>query len=137
MDKSSFIGLLVGIGGIVAGLLLEGGKISQVVQPTAAIIVFGGTFGAVLLQFPMPVVAAAFRRLVQVFFERRQDPQRIVDQLIFFADKARRNGMVSLDADLTRVPEGFMRKSLMLAVDGTDPQELRKMMQLEIDNQTE
>ncbi len=56
MDKSSFIGLLVGIGGIVTGLLLEGGKISQVVQPTAAIIVFGGTLGAVLLQFPMPVV---------------------------------------------------------------------------------
>jgi chemotaxis protein MotA len=137
MDKSSFLGLLVGIGGIVTGLLLEGGKISQVVQPTAAIIVFGGTLGAVLLQFPMPVVAAAFRRLVQVFFEHRQDPQGIVNQLIFFADKARRNGMVSLDADLTRVPEGFLKKSLMLAVDGTEPQELRKMMQLEIDNQTE
>jgi chemotaxis protein MotA len=137
MDKSSFIGLLVGVGGIVTGLLLEGGKISQVVQPTAAIIVFGGTLGAVLLQFPMPVVTAAFRRLVQVFFEPRQDPQRIVNQLIFFADKARRNGMVSLDADLTHVPDGFMKKSLMLAVDGTEPQELRKMMQLEIDNQTE
>ena len=65
------------------------------------------------------------------------DPQQVVHQLIFFADKARRNGMVSLDADLTRVPDGFLKKSLMLAVDGTEPQELRKMMQLEIDNQTE
>ena len=57
MDKSSFIGLIVGVGGIIAGLLLEGGKISQILQPTAAMIVFGGTLGAVLLQFPLPVVA--------------------------------------------------------------------------------
>ena len=70
MDKSSFAGLLIGIGGIVAGLLLEGGKLAQVLQPTAAIIVFGGTLGAVLLQYPMPVVGAAFRRLIQVFFAR-------------------------------------------------------------------
>lgn len=137
MDKSSFIGLLVGIGGIVAGLLLEGGKLSQVLQPTAAIIVFGGTMGAVLLQFPMTVVTAAFRRLIQVFFQRRYEPQQIVHQLILFADKARRHGMVSLDSDLSDLHDPFMKKSLMLAVDGTEPQELRKMMQLEIDNQTE
>ena len=70
MDKSSFLGLIVGVGGIVAGLLLEGGRLSQVLQPTAAIIVFGGTLGAVLLQFPTPVVTSAFRRLIQVFLSR-------------------------------------------------------------------
>ncbi len=137
MDKSSFIGIVVGIGGIVAGLLLEGGKLSQVLQPTAAIIVFGGTLGAVLLQYPMPVVLSAFRRLIQVFFEQKRQPQDIVQQLVAFADKARRNGMISLDAELPDVSDAFMQKSLMLAVDGTEPQELRKMMQLEIDNQAE
>ncbi len=137
MDKSSFIGILVGIGGIVAGLLLEGGKLSQVLQPTAAIIVFGGTLGAVLLQYPLSVVGSASLRLVQVFFEHKREPQQIVQQLITFADKARRNGMVSLDADLPQLEDAFMKKSLMLAVDGTEPQELRKMMQLEIDNQSE
>ena len=90
MDKSSFLGILIGIGGITAGLLLEGGKLSQVLQPTAAIIVFGGTLGAVLLQFPLPVVRSAFRRLVQVFFQQRHEPQDIVQQLVSFADKARR-----------------------------------------------
>jgi chemotaxis protein MotA len=137
VDKSSFLGLFVGIGGIVAGLLLEGGKLSQVLQPTAAIIVFGGTLGAVLLQFPTPVVASAFRRLVQVFFEKKRDPQATVQQLVAFANKARRNGMISLDADLPAVQDAFLKKSLMLAVDGTEPQELRKMMQLEIENQAE
>ncbi len=137
MDKSSFAGLIVGLGGITAGLLLEGGKLSQVLQPTAAIIVFGGTLGAVLLQYPMPVVATAFRRLVQVFFEHKLDPQQIVRQLVVFANKARRQGMVSLDTELPGINDPFLKKTLMLAVDGTEPQELRKMMQLEIDNQAE
>jgi len=137
VDKSSFLGLIVGVGGIVGGLLLEGGRLSQVLQPTAAIIVFGGTLGAVLLQFPTPIVASAFRRLIQVFFEPSRDAEEMVQQLVTFADKARRNGMVSLDADLPGVRDPFLRKSLMLAVDGTEPQELRKMMQLEIENQAE
>ena len=137
MDKGSFAGLILGLGGIVVGLLLEGGKLSQVIQPTAAIIVFGGTLGAVLLQYPLPVVASAFRRLVQVFFEPKLDPQLTVEQLVVFANKARRHGMISLDADLPGIADPFLRKSLRLAVDGTEPQELRKMMQMEIENQAE
>ena len=137
MDKSSFFGLFVGLGGVTLGLLLEGGKLSQVLQPTAAIIVFGGTLGAVLLQYPMSVVLSAFRRLIQVFFEPKLDPEQIIRQLVLFANKARRYGMISLDADLPGVQDAFLRRSLMLAVDGTEPQELRKMMQLEIDNQSE
>ncbi len=131
------MGVIVGLGGIVLGLLLEGGKLSQVIQPTAAIIVFGGTLGAVLLQYPMPVVASAFRRLVQVFLERKLDPQQTVRQLVIFANKARRYGMISLDADLPSLSDPFLKRALMLAVDGTEPQELRKTMQLEIDNQAE
>jgi chemotaxis protein MotA len=137
VDKNSFLGLIVGVGGILSGLLLEGGKLSQVLQPTAAIIVFGGTLGAVLLQFPTPLVARAFRQLIHVFLEQTRDPREMVQQLVLFADKARRNGMISLDADLPAVQDPFLKKSLMLAVDGTEPQELRKMMQLEIDNQAE
>jgi chemotaxis protein MotA len=78
VDKSSVLGIVVGLGGIVTGLLLEGGKLSQILQPTAAIIVFGGTLGAVLLQFPTPVVTSAFRRLIQVFLERGRDPNETV-----------------------------------------------------------
>jgi chemotaxis protein MotA len=137
VDKSSFAGLILGLGGIVVGLILEGGKLSQVLQPTAAIIVFGGTIGAVLLQYPLAVVSSAFRRLIQVFFERKLDPQQAIRQLVTFANKARRQGIVSLDADLPSVSDPFLKKSLMLAVDGTEPQELRKMMQLELDNQAE
>jgi hypothetical protein len=67
VDKASVAGLFIGLTGIIGGLLLEGGKISQILQPTAAMIVFGGTAGAVLLQFSLAVVTAALRNLARVF----------------------------------------------------------------------
>ena len=137
MDKSSFAGLTIALGGILLGLLLEGGKLTQVLQPTAAIIVFGGTLGAVMLQFPLRVVLAAFGRLAQVFFDNSQDPQILIAEIVRFAYKARKEGIVSLDTDLQTIQEPFLKKSLMLAVDGTEPQEIRKMMELELDNQSE
>ena len=78
MDKASVSGVLVGVGGITAGLLIEGGNLGQILQPTAAMIVFGGTFGAVLLQYPLPTVMAAFRRLIDVFLEPKLNPGQMV-----------------------------------------------------------
>lgn len=137
MDKATWGGIVIGIGGIVAGLLIEGGKLGQIMQPTAAMIVFGGTLGAVLIQFPLPVVLGAFRRLIHVFFEPKHDALATVKELVSYANKARREGIVSLDSELAKVEDPFLKKSLMLAVDGTEPQELRKMMELEIDNLAE
>lgn len=137
MDKASVGGVLVGIGGITAGLLIEGGSLAQILQPTAGMIVFGGTFGAVLLQFPLPVVLSAFRRLAHVFFEPKLNPGQLITQLVGYANKARKDGIVSLDSETAKIEEPFLKKSLMLAVDGTEPQELRKMMELELDNKAE
>jgi chemotaxis protein MotA len=137
MDKSSFGGVFLAVGGILLGLILEGGKLAQIIQPTAAIIVFGGTMGAVLLQFPLRVVFQAFRRLGQVFFDRSKNPMTMVSEIVGYAHKARKEGMVSLDKELPNIEDPFLKKSLMLAVDGTEPQEIRKMMELELDNQTE
>ncbi len=137
MDKASWGGVVLGLGGIVGGLLLEGGSISQVLQPTAAMIVFGGTAGAVLLQFPLPVVLSASRRLARVFFQSDRNPGEMVQELVRYANRARREGIVSLDSELEKIKEPFLKKSLTLAVDGTEPQELRTMMELELDNQAE
>lgn len=137
MDKSTFGGLLLALGGILAGLLLEGGKVGQVLQPTAAMIVFGGTIGAVLVQFPLKVVVAAAKSLMRVFFEKSTNPTELIHELVRYANKARKDGIVSLDAELPNIQDPFLKKSLMLAVDGTEPQELRKMMELELDNKEE
>lgn len=137
MDKATWTGLLVAIGGIVLGLLLEGGNLGQILQPTAAMIVFGGTLGAVLIQFPLPVVIGSFKRLANVFFETNGEGQHWVTELVGYANKARRDGIVSLDNELESIEQPFLKKSLMLAVDGTEPQELRKMMAMEMTNRAE
>jgi chemotaxis protein MotA len=137
MDKSSFGGVILAIAGILAGLLIEGGNLGQILQPTAALIVFGGTMGAVLLQFPLHTVLAAFRNLTHVFAAppRQHDP--LIRLLVSFANKARRNGVVSLDADLHSIHDPFLKQALMLAVDGTEPTELRKIMRVSMDSTAE
>jgi len=137
LDKASFGGVILALGGMLAGLLLEGGNLGQILQPTAAMIVFGGTLGAVLLQFPLAIILLAFRQLGSVFVNPQRDQQAAIRQLVKYAQKARREGIVSLDAELPQIEDSFLKRSLMLAVDGTEPQELRKMMELELDNQAE
>jgi chemotaxis protein MotA len=114
-------------------LLIEGGNMSQILQPTAAMIVFGGTMGAVLAQFPLPTVLAAFGSLAHVFSAPRKHNDQLVHLLVAFANKARRNGVVSLDSDLQTIHDPFLKQSLMLAVDGTEPAELRKIMRVSLD----
>jgi chemotaxis protein MotA len=137
MDIGTIVGLLVAAGAILLGLILEGGQIGQILQPTAALIVFGGTFGAIMVQFPVGVVVAAFRSLATIFFVPKSNPQGIILEIVTIAHKARREGIVSLDKDLDAIENTFMRKALMLAVDGTEPGELRKMMELELEKQGE
>jgi len=137
VDKASVGGMALAVFGIMAGLLLEGGNLGQVLQPTAAMIVLGGTIGAVMIQFPLSIVLAAFGSLVKVFLERKRDGQAVIHELVGFAQKARKEGIVSLDKDLERIDDPFLKKSLMLAIDGTEPQELRKMMELELQNREE
>src|SRR5580704_12076999 len=110
MDKGSIGGVILAIAGIIAGLLIEGGKISQILQPTAALIVFGGTMGAVLLQFPISTVATAFRSMAHVFVAPRKQNEELVELLVSFANKARRNGVVSLDADLAEISDPFLKQ---------------------------
>jgi len=137
VDKATLGGIALAVGGILAGLLVEGGNVGQILKPTAAMIVLGGTIGAVMVQFPLPIVLAAFGSLVRVVLERKGDAQAVIRQLVGFAQKARKEGIVSLDKDLETVDDPFLKKSLMLAIDGTEPQELRKMMELELQNREE
>jgi chemotaxis protein MotA len=137
MDKASISGALLAISGIVAGLMIEGGSVGQILQPTAALIVFGGTLGAVLLQYPFATVFAAFRSLPQILSRPRELDGKLIPQLVGFANKARRNGVVSLDHDLAAVEDPFLKQALMLAVDGTEPADLRKIMRVSLDSLTE
>jgi chemotaxis protein MotA len=137
MDKGTIVGAVIAMGAILVGLTLEGGKVGQILQPTAALIVFGGTLGAVMVQFPFEVVITAFLSLAIIFFVPKSEPLGVIREIVAIAYKARKEGIVSLDRDLDKVQDPFLRRSLMLAVDGTEPSELRKMMELELEKQGE
>ena len=131
-DLATLGGMALAALGIIGGLLLEKGQIQDVAQGTAALIVLGGTLGAVLVTTPLPVVMRAIRGLKTVFFEQPANSRETIEALIGYATKARKNGIVSLEGDAAEITDQFLRKALNLAVDGTDLQELRKMMELDM-----
>ena len=137
MDIASIGGLALAIIGILAGMMIEGGSIAQITQPTAAMIVVGGTAGAVMLQFPMHIFLAAIKQVAKVFLYKGNNGEAVLQQIVAFANKARKTGIVSLDSELESVTDPFLKQALMLAVDGTEPSEVRKIMQLELDNRSE
>jgi chemotaxis protein MotA len=118
VNRGTFGGICVALTGIAAGLYLDGGKIGQMLQPTAALIVFGGTLGAVMVQFPFSVVTQAALQLREVFSGEVDTASQLIEDLIRYAVRARRHGLVSLDSELELIEDPFLRKSLTLAVDG-------------------
>jgi chemotaxis protein MotA len=132
LDAATWLGLLFATSAIFGGFLHEGGRLGSILQFTAALIVFGGTLGATLVSTPWPQFRAALRRLGSVFFERPQPVSEVLTMILEFAAKARKNGLVALDADLGRIPDPFFRKALALAVDGADLQELQAMLELDV-----
>lgn len=137
MDKSSFGGIGLAVAGIAVGLYLDGGKVGQLVQPTAAMIVFGGTFGAVMVQFPFSVVKQAVGMLQNVFIGRKDPAAQLIEDLTTYSARARRNGLVSLDAELESIADPFLKKAMTLAVDGMRSVDLRQRMEFEMESEAD
>jgi len=131
-DFATIGGIALALAGILGGLVLEKGKVQDIAQGTALMIVMGGTLGAMLVTTPMHTVMRAFRGLGDVFLERTSSAAAVIETLIQFAGRARKNGIVSLELEAAAVEDPFLRKALSLAVDGTDLQDLRKMMETDI-----
>ena len=137
MDKSTLGGISLAVAGIAVGLYLDGGKVAQLLQPTAALIVFGGTLGAVMVQFPFSVVKQAVGQLKAVFIGQKDPAHQLIEDLTRYSVRARRNGLMSLDSELELIEDPFMRKAMTLAVDGTHSPELRQRMEFEMDSEAD
>ncbi len=132
MDFLSIVGLLVAIGSIVLGQLLEGGNIGSILQPTAFLIVIGGTLGAAMLQYPLPVFLRSIRMLPWVLRPPPSDPQGVIRSILQYSDIARRNGLLALEGLIDDIDDPFLRRGLQLLVDGADPAKIRSTMEHEI-----
>src|SRR5215831_14945403 len=99
MDSATLLGLLIAFAGILVGQAIEGGSIVQILQPTAAMIVFGGTLGATMIGFPLSVFKRAVADLVNLVKEHDAKPNAVIDEIVKFTNKARREGIIALEKD--------------------------------------
>jgi len=137
VDKISIFGLLVGLLAIVGGQLLEGGHISSLAQPTALLIVCGGTLGAVLLQSPIKIFKQGMSMVKWVWVTPAVDYKRLIDQVVAWSAVSRREGLLALETHLNQQKDPFVKKGLQLLVDGADPERLRELLEVEISSYEE
>lgn len=132
MDLGSIIGLVLGIGMIMVANLMEGGSIKDVMQLTAAMIVLGGTMGACVTQFPLRTTMASLKAVISVFIHKKTDAESTIVQIVEFAKRARREGILALEKEIGTLSDPFFAKALRMAVDGLDPKQLVETMEAEL-----
>ena len=132
MDKISLIGLALGVAAILIGQVLEGGHISSLIQPTAFLIVCGGTLGAVMLQSPKRVFMDGMRMARWVFVPPPLDLDALIRETTAWSQMARKEGLLALESRIPALTDPFMRKGVQLLVDGVEPDRLREVLEVEI-----
>ena len=131
MDIATILGLLLALGAIIGGAALEGLHLNSLVQPTAALIVLGGTFGAAFIAFPMQAAVQAAKDIKKLITTPEKNDSLIIE-ICGYAAKARKNGIISLEQDAQNHKDRFMKKAISLSVDGVDPKEIKELMEIDL-----
>ncbi len=134
MDFGTAIGLLAGGAIIAVGVIRNGGDLFWFFNLNSILIVFGGTFSATLVNYPMKHVMNIFRVVKNVFTGEDYDYQNMIEQIVEKAEKARKNGVLSLEADLPKIEDTFLRNGIELAINERDSGLLRTYLHLELSN---
>ena len=132
MDIFAIVGLFFGITFILVGQAMEGGNLGQLLQVTAAFIVFGGTGGAVILSFPPRVLKKAFTLIKDVFFPPNINMDELIAEIVKFAQKARREGLIVLEKDAKTASDSILTLGLEAVADGADPTLVQAMLENQI-----
>jgi chemotaxis protein MotA len=133
MDITSIIGILAGLAALVGGFFWEGGSLSGLLQLNAALIVFGGTIAAVLISFPASKLRVLPAALRMAFGRSAVNNEEKAEEIIEMAAITRRSGVLALEKKAEAHPDPFTREGLQLMIDGTDPDQVRQILELEMD----
>lgn len=133
MDRTTVPGILVGFGAMVLMIMLEGGNVGELLSPSAAVIVFGGCFGALLASFPMADVMRLPKTISKAVGAEVKEPYEMVELYVKLAEKARREGLLALEQEVSALTDEFAKKGLMLVVDGVDPDMVRVLLEKDIE----
>lgn len=145
MDLSTIIGWILGIVLIVISIMLgenpetgatviEAGKITAFIDPASIAIVLGGTLAALMVSYPLDFFKNIPKHFKILFKNKKENPKEIISEIVEFAKEARINGLLALEEKVNEVKDPFMKKSLMMVVDSTDPEKVRQLMETEIEN---
>jgi chemotaxis protein MotA len=133
MKASSAIGLVIGCAGIALGALMEGSNIMAILNPSAMLIVLGGTFGATMAGASFDAVKGIPKLYMKAFNAEPPDLNGRVTELVGYAEQARRDGLLALDERIATIEDPYTRKGLQLVVDGTDPELVADVLEAEND----
>lgn len=134
MDLASIIGFILGVGGIMFGNILQGSTLMQLIDPIGFVIVILGTAGATIAGNSMETLKRAMISAKEVIFFKKIDYENTISELINYAAKARKNGVLALESDIDTSSDSFIKKALSLVVDGIDPHVVTEIMGTELSN---
>lgn len=137
MNLTAIFALFTGLIMVLATQIFEGGSISVLIQPTAFLIVIGGTFCATLLNFNYETIKNAFKNAKEIFHKDESRSTKVVDDIIQLSYYARKNGILSLQNVLSGVRDNFLARGLQLAIDTNNPQLLYDILSSEISYEEE
>lgn len=132
MDLATVIGLLLAWGALVGSLVMEGGDPRALINIPAALLVFGGTLGAATVSFRLNQIMGIPDILRKAFTAKEQDVPATIAMLVGFAERARRDGLLTLEDEAMKADDEFLQRGIRLAVDGTDPELVRDILTTEI-----
>ena len=133
MDPATLIGVGVALGAIVISLILEGGKIGDMFLLPPMILVIFGTMGAAVAGSIFKDVLRLPKSLIRALTARLGDPAKNVQVIVSLAERARREGLLALDGDISKIEDPFLKRALEMAVDGTDSDEIVEILGAEVD----
>lgn len=133
MDPATLIGVGMAFAAIFASMILEGGSPGSIMLIPPLVLVFGGTFGAAMAGTLLRDTTAVGDSLKRAFTGKIIPPDDLVASIVKLAEKARREGLLALEDAMKDVTDPFLRKGLQLAIDGTDSEELRDILEAEMD----
>ncbi|MBW8826848.1 MAG: flagellar motor protein [Acidobacteria bacterium] len=133
MDPATIAGVAMGFVAIFLSMIMEGGQPTALLLIPPIVIVFGGTFGAAMAGGLMKDFTTGLKQFSRAMSSKPEAPDEVVRTLVGFAERARRDGLLALEEAARQIEDPFMRKGIEMAVDGTDPEELRNILETEID----
>ena len=134
MDIATIAGTFAGIGLIVLAILQNDGSLLIFLDSSSAMIVLGGTIAATLINFPLASVMGVISVVKKTFLHQEMEPGVVIGTMVDFAEVARREGILSLEQKVDDLDDDFAKTGIRLAVDGTEPEAIREIMELELEN---